>query len=137
MTDANPNPGKTWLGSLLVLPAIGAVLLPALTCPACWPAYAGLLSALGLGFVDYTPYLLPITIVFLALAVFSLGYRAKTRHGYALFFVGCGAAIIVIISKFFPSSEVGTYTGIAGLIGASIWNVWPVQKEDEQAGPIC
>ena len=34
-------------------PAIASALLPKLTCPACWPAYAGLLSTLGLGFVDF------------------------------------------------------------------------------------
>ena len=55
-----------WRRVLPVLPALGAALLPALGCPACWPAYAGLLSALGVGFVNYTPLLFPLTVVFLA-----------------------------------------------------------------------
>ena len=50
-----------------MLPAVAAALLPKLTCPACWPAYAAVLSALGVSFVDYTPYLLPFTLAFLAL----------------------------------------------------------------------
>ena len=47
-----------WLNSLAALPATGVALLPGLTCPACWPAYGALLGSLGLGFVNYTPYLL-------------------------------------------------------------------------------
>ena len=55
---------------LAIFPAIGAVLIPGVSCPLCWPAYAGLLSSLGLGFVNYTPYLFPLTLVCLAVAVF-------------------------------------------------------------------
>jgi mercuric ion transport protein len=137
VTNANPNPDKNWLRSLSVLPAVGSALLPALACPACWPAYAGLLSALGLGFVDYTPFLLPITTVFLAIAVLSLAHRAKTRHGYTPFFVGLGAAILLVASKFFLLSEIGTYMGIVILVGASIWNVWPARKGVGESCPVC
>jgi mercuric ion transport protein len=73
---------SSWRNTLTVIPGIGAALLPKLTCPVCWPAYAGLLSSLGFGFVNYTTYLLPLTILFLILAVASLGYRAKNRRGY-------------------------------------------------------
>jgi|GEM_PF-2330127 len=31
-------------------------------CPACWPAYAGVLSALGLGFLLESAYLLPMVM---------------------------------------------------------------------------
>ena len=61
----------------LVLPAIGAALVPGLTCPACWPAYATLLSALGLPFVPTTPYLLPLTSGLLLVALAALAYRAE------------------------------------------------------------
>jgi hypothetical protein len=42
---------RSWL---TVLPAVGVAMLPNLTCPACWPAYAGLLSTIGLGFLTET-----------------------------------------------------------------------------------
>ena len=32
---------SSWRNSLAVLPATGTALLPNLTCPVCWPAYAG------------------------------------------------------------------------------------------------
>ena len=57
---------------LATVPAIGLAMLRKLTCAAYWPAYPGLLSALGLGFVDYTPYLLPLMTLFMALSLGSL-----------------------------------------------------------------
>ena len=67
--------GRIQLAGLL--PAVGAALLPKLTCPACWPAYAALLSALGVGFIDYTPYLLPLTLAFLAVTLAILAWRPR------------------------------------------------------------
>jgi len=72
---------RVWKQGLLSLPGIGLSALPKLACPACWPAYAGLLSSLGLGFLISTAYLLPLTAVFLALAPAALAFRAKSRGG--------------------------------------------------------
>src|SRR5713101_3128761 len=91
---------SSWLRTLVVLPVVGTALLPNLTCPACWPAYAGLFSAFGLGFVNYTPYLLPLTAVFLTLTVASLGHHAKTRRSYKSFVFALLAAVMVIVGKF-------------------------------------
>ena len=42
-----------------VVPAVGMTLLPNVTCPACWPAYAALLSSLGVSVVVTMNYLFP------------------------------------------------------------------------------
>jgi hypothetical protein len=52
---------------VLAIPAALASTLPVLGCPLCWPAYAALLSSLGLGFLVYERYLLPLTISLLGL----------------------------------------------------------------------
>jgi len=70
-----------WKRGIAMLPGIGVSLLPKLACPMCWPAYAGLVSALGLGFVISTKYLLPLTVAFLAIAAAALSFRASRRHG--------------------------------------------------------
>ena len=127
----------SWLNTLTVLPGIGVGLLPKLTCPVCWPAYAGLLSSLGFGFVNYTTYLLPLTILFLTPAVVSLGYRAKNRRGYQPLIIGVIAAIIVMISKFVFVSDLAMYGGIALLMGASFWNSWPKRRTDSGSCPAC
>src|SRR2546425_10260423 len=79
--------------SVLAFPGIGVALLPKLACPLCWPAYAGVLSSFGLGFLISATYLLPITIAFLILTLIVLVFRAKRRRGYLPFGFGLiGAA---------------------------------------------
>ena len=112
--------------TLPTLPVVGVALLPKLTCAACWPAYAAILSSLGVSFVDYTPYLLPLTAAFLALTLVMLAYRAASRRGYAPLALGSVASAIVLIGKFAFDSDVALYGGIALLVGASLWNAWPV-----------
>ena len=115
----------TWKNSAPALPGIGLALLPKLTCAACWPAYAGLLSALGVGFIDYTPYLLALTVLFLLVTLGSLAYRARKRRGYWPFALGTIAAIVVLIGKFALDSDVALYSGITALVAVSLWNAWP------------
>ena len=79
---------RPWKQTLLTVPAWGVALLPKLACPLCWPAYAGLLSSVGLGFLISTKYLLPLTAAFLAVAVGALAFKAKSRHGYGPFMLG-------------------------------------------------
>ena len=119
-----------------LLPSVGAALLPKLTCPACWPAYAGLLSSLGVGFVDYTPYLLPLTAAFLAVSVAALAYRARSRRGYAPFLLGAAAATAVLVGKFGFDNDPVMYAGLGGLVAASLWNSWPRAATDA-ACPAC
>ena len=126
-----------WHSVIAAMHAIATTLLPKLTCPACWPAYAGILSAIGLGFVDYTPYLFPLTSAFLALAVFSLGYRAKKRRGYRPLIVGIIAAMVVSIGKFAFTSDAAMYGGIALLMAGSLWNSWPQKERDNGSCPTC
>lgn len=120
-----------------VFPLIGAVFIPGLTCPACWPAYAGLLSALGIGFFNYTPYLLPLMIIFVMITLSALGYRAKERHGYHPLILGIFSSIILIIGKFVLDSNWILYGGIAILIAASVWNSWPVKQLQKDTCSSC
>jgi mercuric ion transport protein len=69
--------GATLKRTLVALPGVGVSLLPKLMCPACWPACAGIVSALGLGFLVSTKYLLLLTAVFLSITLASLGFRAS------------------------------------------------------------
>ena len=113
---------------LLAIPSFLAAVVaaaPILTCPACWPLYAGLLSSLGVGFVDYTPYILPATLVMLAFALAALGWKANQRRGYSPLFLGVIASGLLVGGKFYLNHDWLFYAGAALLIGASIWNIWP------------
>jgi hypothetical protein len=116
---------RTWRQNLLTIPGIGASLLPKLACPLCWPAYAGLLGSVGLGFLISAKYLLPVTATFLALAVGALAFRAKHRHGYGPFALGIVSAAGVLIGKFAWESNPTVYATVGLLVIASVWNAWP------------
>jgi hypothetical protein len=113
-----PKRAGGWRRALLVLPAIGAALVPGLTCPACWPGYAALLSALGVGFIPTAPYLLPLTVAFLIVALVGLTFRATTRIPLA---VGVAGSMLVLIGKFLLASNPVTYTGAGLLLTASLY----------------
>ena len=116
---------RTLRQGLLALPGVGVAMLPKLACPLCWPAYAGLLSSLGLGFLISTAYLLPLTVVFLILALAALAFRATKRRGYGPFVLGIIAALAVLFGKFLWEANTITYGAVGILVVASLWNAWP------------
>ncbi len=89
---------------IMALPSILAAALaalPILTCPACWPLYAGILSALGVGFVNYTRFLLPVTAGLLIISLISLGWKAGQRRGYLPLMSGIAASLLILGGKFY------------------------------------
>ena len=113
-----------WPRIVAALPSFVAVL-PILHCPACWPAYAAVLSTLGLGFLWQAAYLLPITSSLLLIAVVSLGYKARSRHGYMPLILGLIAAAAVLAGKFWLGNDLIVYGSLCILFAASVWNAWP------------
>ena len=116
-----------WARTLAILPGICVAMLPKLACPACWPAYAGLLSAVGLGFLISSRNLFWLTLAFLVLTVGSLAQQARRRRGFGPFVGGCLAAGLILAGKFILESNVQMYAGLVLLVGASEWNSWPRQ----------
>ncbi len=135
----HPESKSGWRSSLAAMPGIGAALVPAGVCPACWPAYAGLLSTLGLGFLFKTAYLLPATALFLLMAVAALAFRAEVRRGYGPFALGLAASCVILMGKFALASNATMYGGICLLVAASIWNAWPRKAAEggRDACPAC
>lgn len=128
---------RSWWRALAALPGTGAALLPVGLCPACWPAYAGLLGTLGLGFLLESAYLLPVTTALLGLALVALGYRAPGRRGYRPLALGIASAGTILGFKFTYPSPPLVYVGLLGLVAASVWNTWPKRKPDSGSCPAC
>ena len=114
-----------WRQGMLALPSIGVSILPKLACPACWPAYAGLLTSIGLGVLISTAYLLPLTAAFLLLALAAMLFRAKQRRGYGPFLLGLVAASGILMGKFVWESHAVMYGAVGLLVVCSLWNTWP------------
>jgi mercuric ion transport protein len=93
-------------------------LLPKLTCPLCWPAYTAALGALGVGFVDYTPYLGPLTAGFVVLAVIGLAWTSRRRRSVVPVIIGALAGSLLMLGKFAVDSDTLTYGAAALLIAA-------------------
>ncbi len=128
----------TWKQGVLALPGVVVSLLPKLVCPLCWPAYAGLLSSVGLGFLISAAYLLPFTAAFLALALAAMGFRANTRHGYGPFLLGVVATVGVLLGKFRWESKATMYGAVGLLVLASLWNTWPRRARSKEAScAVC
>ena len=122
---------------LLALPSVGFSMLPKLACPACWPAYAGLLSSVGLGFLISTAYLVPLTAAFLFLAMAALVFRANKRRGYGPFVLGLVAGSAVLLGKFAWESKLTVYSALGLLVVASLWNAWPLRDSEAATCPEC
>jgi mercuric ion transport protein len=114
-----------WKRSFFAVPGIVLSVLPFGGCPACWPLYGGVLSAMGLGFLLSSAYLLPLTSLFLFVSVFVLAFRARLRRGYGPFALGLVAAALILWGKFSLESNVLAYAGVGLLISSSLWNSWP------------
>ena len=119
--ESSEGPARrgAWAG----LPASALTALPA--CPACYPAYAGLLGSLGLGSLSGVRAQAILTAIFLVAALGALLYRARSRRGFGPFLLGLGGSLTLVVSKYVLGIGGGTYLGVALLIGAALWNVWP------------
>ncbi len=117
-SSSNSTAETRWKAMVASFPAIGTALLPKLACPLCFPAYAAVLSALGLEFVNYTPYLLPLMVVFLALAIVVLALQTRQTGNTIPLLLGIAASIVVLIGKFGLEIDWLTTVGIVLLVVA-------------------
>lgn len=122
---ASKPPSTSWFGAVSAVCAGLGSLLPVLTCPACWPAYAGVLGALGVSFLNYTPYLLPAIGMMLGLTLASLGMGARRRHGYGPLVIGMVSIVALVAGRFVISADSVVYVGLVVLLSAAVWNAWP------------
>ena len=118
MAETTGHDGRSVLG----IPAAALAALP--LCPACYPAYAGILSALGLTALSDTTVQTGLTVLFLSAALGALLYKAKSRRGYGPLALGTAASVALSISKFVMGSDPITYAAVGVLVLAGLWNVW-------------
>lgn len=114
---------RGWLRALAALPAAVLPLLPSFTCPLCLPAYAAVLSSLGLGFVLDNRVQRPLILVFLAVAVASVVWSARGRRALGPLVVVVLASAAVIVGRIISNIPWVLYAGILGLVAGSMWNL--------------
>lgn len=122
-SPSHPDARRT--AGFAIVPGTLISVLPVLSCPSCWPAYAGLMGSIGTPFLMEAAWLLPLTVGALILALWGLGFRASRRRGLAPMALGVVASAAILLGKFVWELDALNYVGTALLIGASIWNGWP------------
>lgn len=115
-------------GIIATIPAIGVAFLPKIACPVCWPAYAGLLSAMGLGFLIQGSNLLIVSMIFLGLALAVFGLHGKNRKNFMPFWLALVGLFFIIPAKFLWNNMLMFYAGSVFLTVAIILDIWPLNK---------
>jgi|SRR5438132_3726160 len=101
----------------------GGSIFAALCCLG-FPALLSILSAIGLGFVVNDAILIPLLLVFLAITLAGLYLGTRHHHRpWALVLGAVSSAITAVFSAILPNGVLAGI-GIAGLISASLLNVW-------------
>lgn len=131
------NPKSLW-ASLCAVPAALIGLFLSLFCPACYPALAGLIGSIGLGTVTEEALLKPLMILFLLVALLGLAYQGRRRGRYGPLILGFMGALGMYGGFYFFASPLLKSIGLAALIAASLWNVFPKLRFNQKENcPQC
>lgn len=123
---------------LSALPGSLLALIPAVSCPACWPAYTSLLGLLGIPFFAFNVvWLYPLMAVFFGIALLIMAYNAKRRRGYGPFVLSIVACGLLVVGKFWVDLAALIYFGSALFISGAIWNAWPKSPKNACCSPQC
>ena len=127
VSRASNNKLFGFLGTASIGPGVGAALLAKASCPLCYPAIAGFLSSIGLGFLFKGAYFYILMSVFIGVTLFGLGFKAKSRRGYTPLYLGIVGSVTALIFHY-RQNDYLFYFGIGILIFASIWNLIPMKQ---------
>lgn len=108
-----------------ILSSLGSVIVGA-CCLGLAPVIAAL-TALGAGFLINDAILIPLLVFLLGFSIWTLK-SSRQRHGRnGPFYLGLGSSVAAFVGLwvFAPVS----YTGFAGLVGASVWDLVLVRKQ--------
>lgn len=115
---------RGWLRAATVVPAAVLPLLPSFTCPACLAAYAGVLSAMGLGFLLNEAFLAPVIAVVLVASVAGVAWSTPSHRRPGPLVATTAGALAIVAGRLVWDLPVVLYAGIAVLLAGSLWNLW-------------
>lgn len=106
-----------------VFPALGFSLIPSLACPACLPALASVLGAVGLTFLAQREYLIWFNLVALAVALVLLARTERKWISWPLAVAAFGA-VTVMLGKFVWTASPIWWTGVGIFMLGSAWSTF-------------
>jgi hypothetical protein len=127
---------KVVLRALAPFPGAALAMLPSMTCPACIAAYAGVLSAAGLGFLLDNRVLAPLIAFALAAGVVSVAWTTRSHRRLGPLVATLAGAAAVLAGRLVWDVPWLVYAGAAALAGAALWNLWLKRPAREPLLPI-
>lgn len=117
--NASSGTRTKWLGG--ITSALASIL--AFKCPACIPALAAVLSAVGLGSIGNGPIVRWLTIAFLATGLFSLGWSDRMHRRWWILATGIPGALMIYVGRYLWFSPALMWAGTAILLGSAVMNL--------------
>lgn len=113
---------------------LGGSVFTALCCLGL-PALVSFLGAIGLGFLINDAILIPLLVVFLIVTLGGLLLGVRHHHHRSAFILGAVSAVVLLVFITIAFNRPLIWLGIAGLIIASILNVW-FRVREQRRRPI-
>lgn len=144
MSPAEPQPTarnvKTALGSLRSLapvPAAVLAVLPSFSCPVCIAAYAGVLSAAGLGFIFDSTVQTPLIAGLLLVGIGSVAFASRSHNNRAPLVLTLVGTAAVVVGKLVWDLPFLLYAGAALLFAAALYNLWLKRPRRRQVSALA
>ncbi len=119
------------------LAPLGTVIAAA-GCPACFPALAGLGSALGLGvFARYESQFLILIQVFVVISMLLAFVSYRRTKNIVSLFVALVSGIAMFATWYIAYSPAIYYAGMAGFIFSTVWNFYLESKLSNCSNGTC
>lgn len=115
---------RGWLRALAGLPGALCALLPSATCLACLAGYAGVLSALGLGFLLRETLLTPLIAILLCVGIAGVAWSTRSHRRPGPLVASVVGSLVVAAGRLVWNIPALLYAGVALLVVASFWNLW-------------
>lgn len=123
---------RHWFKSLAFAPAAVIAFLPSATCPLCIAAYAGALSAVGLGVVFNAHVQVAVMLVFLVIGVGTVAWSARSHGHRGPTGVSIAGAAAFVVGRILWTVTPLLYAGVALLLVGSLWNLWLKRPRSHQ-----
>ena len=112
-------------------------LIPFIFCPICWPAYASLLATLGIGFFNYTPYLIPLLFSAVVFVCFLIWRDYHYHKRIWPFLLALSGGALITVGKIVYPLNLLTYVGILFLLVSSVANMFYIKKITSKLSQSC
>lgn len=122
VVDQADERGGFWKRNLDKI-GVGGALFAALCCLG-FPTLLSILSVIGLGFIVNDTVLIPLLLVFLLVALAGLFFGMRHHREPWALVLGATSAVVLLVAVLIVHSGILAGLGIAGLVAASLLNVW-------------